>query len=303
MKIIVKQYFLLTIFLLFSGCSFQSKHEQKVEFVTQDGIVNPLIFKLLQLTDILYTDGTLSSVVDETQKHWLRKPGSERWDIQNLPYIHQQEIYKICKELKMFSEVKPEFQQYQYAFVLGGLFARMENRMAYLIDLWNQGVRFNSIIFLTGSRLANAAQGENQETLKQWANVTVDVMPQTETELLKFIYDHIKMPSAMRTLPVEIIDVPMLQNPDGTMRRANTADTIESWLKTNPKPGKILAVSNQPYVGYQNTVLKTLLPKSFEVDTVGQSCASNENIGVILDTLARTLYQEKLRIQNTNHSD
>lgn len=297
MRFTSMKYFLLATIFIFSGCFFQTKHEQKVEFVSKEGVVNPLLFKLLNLTDILYTDGTLSSIVDETQKHWLRKPGAERWDIENSPHVNQQEIYKICNELQMFSEVKPEYIQYEHAFVLGAIFDKMKARFQFLIDQWNKGVRFNSIVLLAGSRAANKEQGENKEHLEKWANVKIENMPQTETELLKFIYDHIAMSEDMRKVPVQIIDVPMLYNSDGTLRRPTTADTIEAWLATHPAKGKVLAISNQPYVGYQNSVLETLIPSSFEVDTVGQGCDINQKIGLLLDTLARTLYQEKIRLQ------
>lgn len=297
MKFASMRYFLLMTIFILSGCFFQTKHESKIEFVNNQGVANPLIFKLLNLTDILYTDGTLSSIVDETQKHWLRKPGSERWDIENNPHVNQQEIYKICEKLQMFSEIKPEHVQYEHAFVLGGIFDRMKARFQFLIDQWNNGVRFNSIVLLGSSRAANKEQGENQQHLEKWANTKIDHMPSTETELLKFIYDHIPMPEDMRKVPLQIIDVPMLQNPDGTMKRPTTADTIEAWLGAHPKIGKVLAISSQPYVGYQNSVMQTLIPASFEVDTIGQACSHDQKIGLLLDTLARTLYQEKIRLQ------
>lgn len=292
-----KNYFAFVFILVFSGCFFESKTHEKVEFVSKQGTVNPLIFKLLKWTGILYTDGTLASVVDETQKHWMRKPGSERWDVVDISSDYQKELYTICKELSLFSEIKPEHQEYEYAFVLGALFQRMKLRFEYLVHLWNQGVRFNSIVFLSGSRPINQAQGENQDELEKWTNIKIQNMPQTETELLQFIYDHIVMPEEMRKLPVYIIDVPMLKNTDGTVRRPTTPDTVEWWLKTDPKPGKVLAVSSQPYVWYQDSVLQTLLSSTFEVDTVGQACLDDPKIGVLLDTLARILYQEKIRLE------
>ena len=36
-----------------------------------------------------------------------------------------------------------------------------------------------------------------------------------------------------------------------------------------------------------------LIQASF--DTVGHSCAADQKVGLLLDTLARTLYQEKIR--------
>lgn len=297
MNFISRKICAIALFVFLSGCFIQNKSEPKVEFVSKQGIVNPMIVKLLNLTGVLYTDGTVASVVDETQKHWLRKPGSERWDISTDSDLPREKIYKICEQLDMFSEVKPEHKEYEYVFVLGALFGTMKFRLTYLVDLWNKGIRFKTIVFLAGSRALNTAQGETQEVLEQWTNTKIENMPKTEIELLQFIYDHISMPDQMRRIPVQIVNVPMLQNSDGTFRRPTTGDTVEWWLKDNPKPGKILAVSNQPYVWYQNSVLKTLLPATFEVDTVGQACSQDQKIGLLLDTLARILYQEKMRLE------
>lgn len=295
MKIISKKISLLLVFL--SSCYMENKPKPKIECVSTQGVVNPLIFKLLNLTGVSCDDQALASVVDVTQQHWLRKSGTERWDIENKEVPHQQEIYKICDQLGMFQEITPEHQNYEYAFILGALFSRMKVRLEYLIECFKQGVRFNSVVFLTGSRPANAAQGENQEALEQWVNSKIEVMPQTEAEILKFIYDHIQMPDEMRKIPIQIINVPMLQNPDSSFARPTTADTVEYWLKTNPKPGKILAISNQPYIWYQHSVMQTLLPNLFEVDTVGQGSFVDQKIGVLLDTLARILYQKKIKLQ------
>ena len=56
-------------------------------------------------------------------------------------------------------------------------------------------------------------------------------------------------------------------------------------------PGNILAISNQPYVGYQNAVLQNLLPNTFGIETVGKSASPNIKITTALDTLARWLQQ------------
>lgn len=287
--------FLFTIVLLFFGYFLLANKNEETVFVHKNGQVNSLILRLLELTGVEH-DGTLPSIVTATQAQWLRKPGSERWDIQKTTASYQQELYEICNKLRMFQEIDPAYPKYEHAFVLGAIFDRMKVRFQFLIDQWNKGVRFNNIVLLAGSRAANKEQGENQENLEQWAQVKIEKMPETETELLKFIYDHIQMPEDMRKIPVQIIDVPMQKKADGTFTRPTTADTIQAWIATNPQAGKILAVSSQPYVGYQDSVMQTLIPDSFDVDTVGQACCADQKIGLLLDTLARILYQEKMRV-------
>jgi hypothetical protein len=90
----------------------------------------------------------------------------------------------------------------------------------------------------------------------------------------------------------------MQQAQNGTLRRPNTQDTIDEWLRSyNPQPGSILALSNQPYIGYQDAVLRKALPKTFDVETVGNACSNNTKSTVIIDSLARWIYNEHLIAQ------
>ena len=84
----------------------------------------------------------------------------------------------------------------------------------------------------------------------------------------------------------------------GLAIRPNTGDTIIAWLKHNPKPGEILAISSQPYVQYQDAVLKTLIPHGFSTETIGPATVGDsEAIAVNLDNVARILYQEQERLR------
>jgi hypothetical protein len=111
--------------------------------------------------------------------------------------------------------------------------------------------------------------------------------------MIQFLYDHSHMTDAMKKIPVQLISAPMISEESGILRRPLTADTLSAWLATNPTPGTCLAISNQPYVAYQQTVLKTLLPSDFSVQTVGAATSEpTEKISIMLDTLARILFQE-----------
>ena len=47
-----------------------------------NNILSPACKKILSITHIKH-DGTLESVVQATQKAWLRKPNTERWQMNN----------------------------------------------------------------------------------------------------------------------------------------------------------------------------------------------------------------------------
>ena len=60
----------------------------------------------------------------------------------------------------------------------------------------------------------------------------------------------------------------------------------------NPDPGSILAISDQPHCLYQHEVIKTYVPSTFNVETVGNGAAENTSVALILDALARAIYQK-----------
>ena len=98
----------------------------------------------------------------------------------------------------------------------------------------------------------------------------------------------------MRTLPITFIDATV---PAGKPPRPNTADTIDAWLAGSPKPGSCLFVSNQPYAGYQKSVVDTIMSKGFSVEIIGPAAAENLEVAKYLDTIARWMYQENKRLQ------
>ena len=93
---------------------------------------------------------------------------------------------------------------------------------------------------------------------------------------------------------------------NGQYRRPNTRDTIHQWLEDYPLPSlesRILAISRQPFVLYQDLVFYNVLQERVGVlhfETVGAAADLNESIAVHLDNLARCLYE--LRHQKQLHS-
>lgn len=298
MKTFRSSFMNITLLFILSGCFNSQTSESHIPpIINKQGQVNDQVTQILKLTDVNHNE-SLPDIVHKTQTAWLRKPGIERWEMEKLITEHDTELKKLFDEIGLYQEIKPTDQHYSYLLILGGLFSRMQKRFDYAIQLYQAGIRFNKIVLLAGARPAVSDQGENLTNFLAFSGQTVlDKVPQTETEMLKFIYDHSHMPEAMKKIPVQIIDVPMLATDSGTLRRPSTSDTITWWLNTNPTPGSCLAISNQPYVAYQQSVLQTILPADFNIQTVGPVCTQNEEISVLLDTLARILFQELQMIQ------
>ena len=74
--------------------------------------------------------------------------------------------------------------------------------------------------------------------------------------------------------------------------RPNTNDTINAWKKMNPKPGTVLAISNNPYIPRQDLALKKMMGECFDIETVGPSTSADIKISVLFDELARLIYTE-----------
>lgn len=289
------RYYTLLFFgslCFFLGCFSDEKSTLPI-IVQEHKIVNSDLLKLLVLTGVEH-DGTLSDIVQKTQAAWLRKPNQERWDMDAYISGHEAEIQAVLAKLGMRYSIKPKLKEYDYVVILGALFSTMTLRFQYAIDLWNQGVRYKKIVLLAGARPVVESQGENKEKFIQWLghDFDHDYELNTEADLIKFLYEQSNMPEKMKQLPVQIIDVAMIQSPSGVAKRPTTSDTIVEWVKTKPVVGNCLFISNQPYVGYQDIVVKTDMPTSFAIETVGAERSEGFSTAIALDSLARWLYQE-----------
>jgi hypothetical protein len=314
--------FLAAFPLLLAHCGKQEKI--RIDYVREP--IQPLGYCLIDkhgkpcqaLIELLYattqglkkvpcTEFTLPRIVDVTQKEWLRPHGSERWEIQETAYANRDVLIDLLDQLCLFNEINPHKQHYNYCFVLGAIAPSVRGRLCYIFKLWDAGVRFDNLIFL-GSERPLDAQKDSAAVLLDRSQTILPIrcdwtqtngLPTTEVEMMKFIFGQATLPSGFDQINIQFISTPMKENEDGSVRRPNTGDTIAQWLSTDPILGSCLFISNQPYVGYQDAVIRTYMPSAFEVDVVG-SCANpqKQNIDVVLDTLARWLYQENLRRQS-----
>lgn len=245
--------------------------------------VDDSLLKLLDMMEVEH-EGTLASIVAETQKQWIRPAGKERWQVDgDFSADTKAEIFPLASKLGFIEELKPAAKKYDYCLVLGATVGRMEKRINYLVKMWKDGVRFNQIVFFTGARPLDPAVDRLTAVCK------------TETEAAHFLWDHAELPEGIRKMPVAFVDVPMISTTEG-FRRPATGDTVSAWLAVNPLPGTCVAISNQPYCLYQGAVLQTHLPEEFTCEVVGEGANLDcLNGRVLLDTIARWLYQLGLK--------
>lgn len=263
----------------------KSSIQQRINpFWDSSGTLSPLVVQLLAILNIEH-DGTIPTLIEVTQKNFLRPPDQERWQISEKYPEKRLHVLEILSALGMIKEIAPLDSQYEYALLPGQLLSRVKIRINHLLSLWNQGIRFNTLVVLSGARQLDPHEEAFEPRFKN---------AKTEFEMIKIIFEQIDMPDELRALPTVFIDTPQQQTVQGTLRRPNTADTILQWLHTNPVSGSCLIISNQPFIGYQHAVFKTLLPKHFTAETVGSKAPEHTLLAEYLDNLARWMYVEYL---------
>ncbi|MES2272733.1 MAG: hypothetical protein V4487_00875 [Chlamydiota bacterium] len=245
--------------------------------ILQIEAVDPNSRAFQELLEFVEIPTGLSSVelVAITQQCWLQK-GKERWEYDMRHENLKERLWPLFDQMGLLQEISPLKSQYDYAFVQGALLSRVEARVNYLTFLWNEGIRFDEIVFLTGAR---PLLDSEKERIPGAA---------TERDMVEWVYHRSNLP---KDVPVIFINASMKQREDGTRARPQTIDTVTCWLKMDPKEGSCLAISNQPYISHMDAVLRRLIPKSFEIESVGPAVIGSPSVAIILDTIARELYE------------
>ncbi len=263
--------------------------------------------QLDSLSALLSATGTphkkeFNSMVEATQQ-WRRRPGQERWEVSDLKLSKEQrkKVLKHLKALGLIHKAKPDKKQFDYALLLGATVPRMKSRFQHLVTLWEEGVRFDKIIFLSGERplqdnidLTEALVSEvvGKEASKDKKH---KARPATEKEAARMVYMATEMPDDMRAIPVEFFSSSRTWLVD-RWQRGNTRDSFKSWVKTNPRPGSALIVSNQPHLLYQQEVIRQELPAGFTTEGTAQQADPDGQIIMYLDALALWLHNLQIRM-------
>ena len=244
--------------------------------------------QLLQVFEILNLkhDGIAKGINEVAQKELLRKPGQERWQMEDTYEAKRKELLPVFVKLGMQTEIRPKHKSYEYIIVYGGAVPRMKIRLRFLEELWRNGVRGNEIVFLAGERPL-----DQTFEIEDWK--TTNDIPATEAEAAKRLWKELISDPDLSSRQVNFVIVPML----GT-RRPGTVDIVKAWVGQSPKAGKWLAISNNPFISYQDLTMRGVLLKSelyktrVELETVGRTAPEVTRVSEFLDNLARVLYIE-----------
>lgn len=257
-----------------------------------DGIPTVQFKKLLAALELNETL-TGKALVDATQQAWLRKAGSERFEMRTDQKYKNDSVISMLQQLGFVDTVSPVEKKYDQIIVHGASMKTFKDRVAFLIKQYRRGVRCKKIVFLTGDRplfdhetAECLAQDHPVFTIKEGWVFDVTQPFKTEADMARQVWAQADMPKKMRNIPVEWIVCPMKGS-----ARPTTDDTVRAWLKTAQDASRVLAISNQPHVIYQDEVVRTLIPATITLETVGRGIARHElEPSVVLDSITRTLY-------------
>ncbi len=275
------KYFFLS--LLFFVCSFASDFNLRDQFVDEKGNLTENIITLLKLDNIYSEGDNLASVQDKIITHWVASgavQGKEHTDVVDSPEREKirPEIIKIASSLGLFDEQKPSLQHYDYAICLGSFLDSVRNRLTQLVKLWQLGIRFDSLIFLTGERYLRKGPGQKDD-YADFINPAKSPLPfksnwsplpspyETEYDMCMQIFEQVEIPQDMqKALENKVIFV---NAPKGEKTRPNTKDTYVTWIETyHPVPGTVLASSDPLFFSYQHLGAVLILDETFVIDTV-----------------------------------
>lgn len=236
---------------------------------------------------------SLHEAIAGTQKAWLRPTGHEFAHLSEQYPADKKDFLKAFDELGMVARIMPTKTDYDYVIFLGAMYSTVKQRLSFLEHLVENGVKFKKIALLGSERPLD----HQFETRLMLNDSTFATLPATEIDMMEALLDKSSL-STLSPKPIIIRVAPVMKvNADKSFSRPITKDTLVEFLVLNPKPGTTLVISNQPHIVRQHLVVRSVLPASWSVESVGPSASSNSPTGVFLDELARTLYELDVRSQ------
>jgi|GEM_PF-2493907 len=311
-------------------------------YITPNGEVTGAIVNLLGLTGIRISEDPLKAgkdwpepklsiksrrledVVPAVQGKldpsitWFGDPNKERWEKDT-----QKPILSISQAIKIIDICGILLEQKERTYpqkvpkavlFLGAALSSVRMRLVYLNELYDLKKLSPGlpVYIITGERKLDEAVGETQINLmdpdngiipfrKDW--VASQGFISDEGEMIKLVF------SQSRHTDLDEKKIMAVYSPKEQGHRATTESTIKYWLKEySPSAGNYVAISNQPYNFYQESVIRRVLLQAGRpdicVEVVGpeMKLKTESDEAVInqaqnlLNNLSRILYElEKIR--------
>lgn len=297
--------------------SLFAKQNPRHIFLTPDNKPTPLLIELLTLDGIYDPNDSLHDIVAKTQDRWIAVRQG-KYQIERSDLIDSKErcelkenIIDVASRMGLFSERRPLLNHYDYGVCLGAFLSGVRSRLAHLVQLWNEGIRFDSLVFLVGERTLRKESGQQDDfaTLcdpaksplpfkPNWIPPSLDqITYETEYDMAKLVWDQVCIPEDMR---IALEDrVFFVDAPRGNAARPSTGDTYRHWLKEfSPRSHSTIIAASDPLVwSYQQITGNRILSTNYLLDTVAPQATIKDFtayhhslVSLIFDTVAKSLY-------------
>lgn len=210
----------------------------------------------------------------------------ERWELDKVQVnCPLQQLRAYLAACGFMMETQPSTRVYDYAAWPGALVTRAVVRLNDLVSAWQKGVRWKQTIVFGGKRPLQADKESYEKCCEAmqihpshtYPKQSWDAQPpQNELEMMRWVCQNTMQPFSQEkiTVPPVFVDAPMKPpvKEGGPPVRPTTEDTVQEWLRSNPKPGSVLLSSGAPYGMAMDEAFWMLLePHGFTVETFGHA--------------------------------
>lgn len=206
-------------------------------------------------------------------------------------------LIPILRKLGFIDEVRLCKKSYDYVLFRSADYQEMKERLLFLANLWDTGVRFKQVVFLLDTQHP-LPFNEKDLVLKE-----TGVSALNQVQAIQALYKTSAVTAKWSDTPVSYFCpeplISFLPMADGA------ADLVLWFMLSKPAAGSsILLVSSQPDVPYDDAILRrcSWVKASFETDTIGRGAAEDISIARILASLSRFLWQEDPHTRGLNYS-
>jgi hypothetical protein len=279
-----------------------------MQLISEAGHVHLALIELAQVIGLtIVSNINPRAMNDLLQREWKELDRAREGTLSQPPNELQIDL---LRELGYINRVVPPvwIHHADGVLVLGGkLLDKVIPRLRATLNAYDHGWSFTKIHLLGCERELDPVL-ENIEQLNgpydglamrpQWKSEVMVPFPKTEADMMNWVVSQLKFPNVWR---YHTVRAPNVRNSDGTIRHANTEETVTLWKQqTGITGGRFFVVSNQPSIGYQYNTVKRVLGQNFELYELGEAALPSKPLGVFLACLARDFYEQYLIFKRLN---
>lgn len=232
--------------------------------------------------------------IELTQAKLFNRGDKERWETKEFNWLvlsNRQRMMDALSILGFTEAILPRNKEWDAICVLGSTGPSMENRLKYAHKIYYElKNKPKDIILLAGERSAEVGIDGNEEELnKIVAKYNLDGIEElTETHMIIEAANKENFKNIQRHI---------INTPKGDVTRPTTETTIielMKWLDNHPEIKRILFISEQPYVKYQEMIITRIIDKQksdLTYEVIGSKITQEEaNISNVVNSFSSYIF-------------